>query len=110
MVQGKKKKNVQYFKIILGLILTLFFLRVGQQLYTIYNVRKETAKTEAKVEELKVQKANLEKEKKNLGDIKYIEKLAREEHNMVGKDEIPIFIVEDKKTENKEQESQVKTK
>ena len=35
----------------------------------------------------------LEQEKENLGDIQYIEKVAREEHNMVGKDEIPLFMV-----------------
>ena len=32
--------------------------------------------------------------------IKYIEKLAREDHNMVGKDEVPLFIVDEK--ENKD--------
>ncbi len=61
------------------------------------------------MEELRKQKAALEEEKKNLGDIKYVEKIAREEHNMVGKNEIPIFIVEekqdDKKQENKEDKS-----
>ena len=36
-------------------------MRVGQQLYTIYTVRQETIKTEAKVEELKKQKEALEK-------------------------------------------------
>jgi cell division protein DivIC len=32
-----------------------------------------------------------------LDDPKYIEKLAREDHNMVGKNEIPLFIVKDEK-------------
>jgi len=96
MAVKKTKKTVKTFKVILGVILLLFFVRVGQQLYTLYTVRQETIKTEAKVEELKKQKEALEKEKENLGDIKYVEKLAREEHNMVGKNEIPIFIVDDK--------------
>lgn len=109
MVKGRRKSNLQYFKIFLGLILLLFFARVVQQGYILYTVRQETKKTEAKVEELRKQKAALEEEKKNLGDIKYVEKIAREEHNMVGKNEIPIFIVEekqdDKKQENKEDKS-----
>ena len=102
MAVKKTKKTVKTFKVILGIILLLFFVRVGQQLYTLYTVRQETIKTEAKVEELKKQKEALEKEKENLGDIKYVEKIAREEHNMVGKNEIPIFIVDDKDKQNKE--------
>lgn len=102
MAVKKTKKTVKTFKVILGVILLLFFVRVGQQLYTLYTVRQETIKTEAKVEELKKQKEALEKEKENLGDIKYVEKLAREEHNMVGKNEIPIFIVDDKDKKDKD--------
>ena len=102
MAVKKTKKTVKTFKVILGIILLLFFVRVGQQLYTLYTVRQETIKTEAKVEELKKQKEALEKEEENLGDIKYVEKIAREEHNKVGKNEIPIFIVDDKDKQNKE--------
>ena len=47
--------------------------------------------------------------KKRLDDLKYIEKLAREDHNMVGKDEVPLFIVDDKENgaeqKNKDAES-----
>ena len=35
-----------------------------------------------------------------LSDPKYIEKLAREDHNYVKKDEVPIFIVKDKEGQN----------
>ena len=46
---------------------------------------------------------------KRLDDLKYIEKLAREDHNMVGKDEVPLFIVDDKENgaeqKNKDAES-----
>ena len=61
------------------------------------------------MEELKKDKAELEAEKKRLDDLKYIEKLAREDHNMVGKDEVPLFIVDDKENgaeqKNKDAES-----
>ena len=50
-----------------------------------------------------------QEEKKRLDDLKYIEKLAREDHNMVGKDEVPLFIVDDKENgaeqKNKDAES-----
>jgi cell division protein FtsB len=41
--------------------------------------------------------ANLEAERKKLDDPKYLEKLAREDYNMVGKNEVPLFIVDEKK-------------
>ena len=43
------------------------------------------------------QKAELEAERKRLDDPRYIEKLAREDYNMVGKDEVPLFIVDEQK-------------
>ena len=46
--------------------------------------------------------ADLEAERKRLYDPKYIEKLAREDHNYVKKDEVPIFIVKDKETQQAE--------
>jgi cell division protein DivIC len=106
----KNKKHIKTFKIIFAIIMLLFFIRVGQQLYTIYTVRQETIKTQAKVEELKKQNEALEKEKENLGDIKYVEKIAREEHNMVGKDEIPIFIVDDQKQQDQKQQNDAQKK
>ena len=51
-------------------------------------------------EQYEEKQRKLEAEKKRLDDLKYIEKLAREDHNMVGKDEVPLFIVDEK--ENKD--------
>ena len=92
----KNKKTVHYFKVILIIIIALFLVRVAQQGYTLYRVHRETVKTEAKVKALEQEKAALEQEKENLGDIKYIEKIAREDQNMVKKNEIPLFIIDDK--------------
>ena len=47
-------------------------------------------------EQLDTLRAQAEAERKRLYDPKYIEKLAREDHNYVKKDEVPIFIVKDK--------------
>ncbi|MDD4320663.1 MAG: septum formation initiator family protein [Acidaminococcaceae bacterium] len=92
----KGNKAFKYFKIVLFVILALFLMRVAQQGYTIYVVNKETARTQEKIKQLEKEQKQLEQEEKNLGDLKYIEKLAREEHNMVRKGEIPLFIIEDK--------------
>lgn len=103
----KSKKTVHYFKVILLVIIALFLVRVAQQGYTLYRVHRETIKTEAKVKALEEEKAALEKEKASLGDINYIEKIAREDQNMVKKNEIPLFIIDDKdkdKSQSKQQE------
>jgi len=92
----KGKKAFKYFKIVLFLILALFLMRVAQQGYAIYAVNKETARTQEKIKQLENEQKQLKQEEKNLGDLNYIEKLAREEHNMVRKGEIPLFIIEDK--------------
>ena len=91
-----KRKIPRYFVLGLGAILSLFLFRVASQGYDLYCVHKETVKTQAKVDSLKKENAQLEQEKENLGDIRYIEKVARNEHNMVGKNEIPLFMIDGK--------------
>ena len=92
----KGEKAFKYFKILLFLIVALFLVRVAQQGYIIYQVHLETLKTQEKVKQLEKEQKDLEQEKQNLANLNYIEKLAREEHNMVRKGEIPLFIIEDK--------------
>lgn len=101
----KGKRSYKKFKIILLAVVVLFLVRVAQQTYTLYRVRQETIKSQETVKKLEEQKKALEKEKQNLGDLNYVEKLAREEHNMVRKGEIPLFILEDKKTEDAKQDT-----
>ena len=72
------------------------------QEYKIYQIQKETEATQKRVEELQKLQADLEAERKRLYDPKYIEKLAREDHNYVKKDEVPIFIVKDKQEDKKD--------
>ena len=105
---SKNKKTVHYFKVVLLAIIALFLVRVAQQGYTLYQVHRETRKTEAKVNALKKENAALGKEKENLGDIKYIEKMAREDQNMVKKNEIPLFIIDDKDKDKSQGENKSK--
>ena len=92
----KRSRKTGIFIVIIGVILGLFFIRLVKQGYTIYQTHKETVKTEERVKQLEAEQKSLTEEKENLGDIKYIEKIAREEHNMVRNGEIPLFIIEDK--------------
>ncbi|MFQ9936077.1 MAG: FtsB family cell division protein [Phascolarctobacterium faecium] len=59
--------------------------------------------TQQRVDELKKVQAELEAERKRLDDLKYIEKLAREDHNMVGKNEVPLFIVDEQEKQQKQE-------
>jgi cell division protein FtsL len=70
---------------------------IAQQEYKIYQLKQEKAATEARIDALTEKHANLEAERKKLDDPKYLEKLAREDYNMVGKNEVPLFIVDEKK-------------
>ena len=70
---------------------------VIEQEYKIYQLKQEKAATEARIDALNEKQAKLEAERKKLDDPKYLEKLAREDYNMVGKNEVPLFIVDEKK-------------
>ena len=92
MPTSRRRHVNKFYLLVLGVFL------IGQAAhhgYQIYQVHKETVRTEQRVEKLKQKTAALEEEKNNLGDLRYIEKVAREELNMVKKDEIPLFMIKD---------------
>lgn len=105
----RKKRSRRDFMWFCIFVIVVCSIIIARQEYKIYQVNKELEATNQRVEELKKDKAELEAEKKRLDDLKYIEKLAREDHNMVGKDEVPLFIVDDKENgaeqKNKDAES-----
>ena len=97
----KKRRVSRDFRLVLTILAIIFIAVLGRQEYKIYQIQKEAEATQKRVEELQKAQADLEAERKRLYDPKYIEKLAREDHNYVKKDEIPIFIVKEKeKQEN----------
>ena len=100
----RKNHIARDFRRVLIVLSIIFIAILGRQEYKIYQIQKETEATQKRVEELQKAQADLEAERKRLYDPKYIEKLAREDHNYVKKDEVPIFIVKDK--EKQEAESQ----
>ena len=92
----KKNRIARDFRRVLIVLVIIFVAILGRQEYKIYQIQKETEATQKRVEELQKVQEDLEAERKRLYDPKYIEKLAREDHNYVKKDEVPIFIVKDK--------------
>ena len=96
-MQKRKKRGNKVFTYIFGMVVLICLGIVVQQEYKIYQLKQEKAATEARIEALNEKQAKLEAERKKLDDPKYLEKLAREDYNMVGKNEVPLFIVDEKK-------------
>lgn len=96
-MQKRKKRGNRVFTYILGIVVLVCLGIVIEQEYKIYQLKQEKAATEARIDALNEKKAKLEAERKKLDDPKYLEKLAREDYNMVGKNEVPLFIVDEKK-------------
>ena len=96
-MQKRKKRGNKLFTYILGIVVLICLGISAQQEYKIYQLKQEKAATEARIDALSEKHANLEAERKKLDDPKYLEKLAREDYNMVGKNEVPLFIVDEKK-------------
>lgn len=93
----RTRKGGKGFKLILFLVAAFLAVSICRQEYEIYKIRQEQEATLARINALKQEKAALEAERKRLDDPKYIEKLAREDYNMVGKNEVPLFIVDKNK-------------
>lgn len=96
-MQKRKERGHNWFAYILCIVVLICLGIIAQQEYKIYQLKQEKAATEARIDALTEKHANLEAERKKLDDPKYLEKLAREDYNMVGKNEVPLFIVDEKK-------------
>ncbi|MDY4920742.1 MAG: septum formation initiator family protein [Phascolarctobacterium sp.] len=96
MSRRRRKKSRGFMLFMLAVVALCLFV-IGKQEYKIYLIKQEQAATQKRIDALKQQKAALEAERKRLDDPRYIEKLAREDYNMVGKNEVPLFIVDEKK-------------
>ncbi|MBQ7882889.1 MAG: septum formation initiator family protein [Phascolarctobacterium sp.] len=96
-MQKGKRRNNKLFTMLLAVVVLSCLVIIGRQEYEIYRLKQEKEATENRIEALHADKAKLELERKMLDDPKYLEKLAREEYNMVGKNEVPLFIVDEKK-------------
>ena len=96
-MRRRKRKSRSGFKYLMGILFLCCLSVIGMKEYDIYQIRQEQAATMQRIAVLEKQKAELEAERKRLDDPRYIEKLAREDYNMVGKNEVPLFLVDEKK-------------
>lgn len=96
-MRRRKRRKSRGFLLFMLVVIAMCTFVVGRQEYSIYKIKQEQEATALRIEALQKQKAELEAERKRLHDPRYIEKLAREDYNMVGKNEVPLFIVEDQK-------------
>lgn len=93
---GKKSVHI-LFKVFLLVLVGFCATAFIRQEISIYQIKQEQIATQKRLSELKKQKAELEAERKRLDDPKYIEKLARDDYNMVGPNEVPLFVVDKNK-------------
>lgn len=96
-MRKRKKSGNKIFKYILAAVVLTCLVIVAKQEYKIYQLKQDKAAAQERIDALNDTKAKLEAERKKLDDPKYLEKLAREDYNMVGKNEVPLFIVDEKK-------------
>ena len=85
-MRRKKRRSSNDFLWVLIILLIICLGVLGRQEYKIYQINKEMSATQQRVD-----------------DLKYIEKLAREDHNMVGKNEVPLFIVDEQEKQQKQE-------
>ena len=99
-----KKRRVKTSKLFLTVWLLVILFGITNIIikeYKIYKIKQEQAATQMRIDALKKEEAALKSERKKLDDPKHIEKIAREEFNMVGKGEVPIIIVDKNKKQKK---------
>ncbi|MBQ0067901.1 MAG: septum formation initiator family protein [Phascolarctobacterium sp.] len=102
---GTKRKQVCRDRKILRYVVTVFLViciaSIGRQVWHLYELQHETSQTKIRIEKLKAEQEKLKSEKEKLHTSEYVEQIAREDYNMVGKNEVPIFIVDDEKMKEK---------
>lgn len=85
-------------KFIIGALCCVCLAAVGRQAYRLYELKVETDAIQKRIEVLRKEKQRLEEEQAKLHTHEYVEKIARDEYNMVGKNEMPVFVVEEEKS------------
>lgn len=91
--EKKKKGMAVWFKVAIIIAAACCVGTIINQEIKIYQIKQEQAATQKRLEALEKQKVSLEKERKLLDDPKHIERIARDDYNMVGPNEVPLFVV-----------------
>lgn len=89
-----KRKKISFFHCIFTVLLIFFLFKFVKQEIQIYEINNEIGSTNAKITDLSLRYNKLQEEYANSDKIEYIEKVAREEYNMVKEREVPILVKE----------------
>ena len=92
--EKNKRGLAVWFKVAIIIVAACCVAKFVEQEIKIYQIKQEQAATKQRLEALEKQKASLEKERKLLDDPKHIERIARDDYNMVGPNEVPLFVVD----------------
>ena len=93
-----QKRVIRAILVMGALALLIIFFFGNHGLYQLYGLKKERAKIQTRISELREEKLQLEDEKMKLQtDYKYIEELAREKYRMAKKGEKVFKVIEKNK-------------
>jgi cell division protein FtsL len=87
-----KRKKISLFRCVFAIMLCFFTAQIIKQEINIHRLNNEIEATRGKIAALTRQHEKLEEEQRSVNDPQYIEKVAREQYNMVKKEEMPVFV------------------
>lgn len=88
------QSNKSIFLILLAIILVGGFFSIYYKQQKIKQANEILVMEKVKFDKAKQEELLLKAKKAKMNDPDYIEKIARDEYNMVKKDEIPLFIID----------------
>jgi cell division protein FtsL len=91
MMKKQKKSNFSLYRLLFLIVVGYFIYVIGMQQYDILKIYQEESNVDVKLEQVKKENKMLSKEKEQLNDPAYIEKIAREELGLVKDGEIPYI-------------------
>jgi cell division protein FtsL len=87
-------KKINILRCLFIVFLLVFCVEIIKQEIRLHRLNSEIDATRQKISELGSQREKLQEERQTVNDPQYIERIAREEYNMVKKEEMPVFVKE----------------
>lgn len=89
-LQRPQHRRINWFPIIVALIMIATLFKLGEQQMTISSIAEDRVKAEARLNQAKEENERLKEEQEQLSDPAYMEKLAREDLGMTKQGEMPF--------------------
>ncbi len=89
-----KLSKIKIICCVLALLSMVFTVKIIEQEIKIYETNKEIEATKIRIVELEEKQKQLNRERASANDPAFIEKVAREDYNMVKKGEVPVLMRE----------------